>query len=170
MMAIARTLIEVGATDRDLYLFDTYEGMTAPTKRDRDLWSRSAADLLGRTRKREGDTVWSLATEEEVRSNMAQTGYPMDRVHLVRGTVEETLPRAAPPAIALLRLDTDWYESTLHELRQLYPRLARGGALAIDDYGYWQGAREATDEYFASQDVRPILQRVDFTCRAGVKP
>jgi hypothetical protein len=94
----------------------------------------------------------------------------MERVHLIQGKVEETLPGGAPERIALLRLDTDWYESTRHELVHLYPRLAREGVLVIDDYGHWQGARKATDEYFATLAEQPLLHRVDYTCRVCTKP
>ncbi|HSR89761.1 MAG TPA: TylF/MycF/NovP-related O-methyltransferase, partial [Gemmatimonadales bacterium] len=78
-------------------------------------------------------------------------------------------PDAAPSTISLLRLDTDWYESTRHELTHLFPRLSPGGVLIIDDYGHWQGARKATDEYFARHSVRMLLNRIDYTGRIGVK-
>jgi hypothetical protein len=97
------------------------------------------------------------------------TGYPAERVHLVRGPVEETLPAAAPERLALLRLDTDWYASTRHELEHLYPRLVDGGVLIVDDYGHWQGARQAVDEYFAGTAPPPLLHRIDYTARIGVK-
>jgi O-methyltransferase len=75
-----------------------------------------------------------------------------------------------PEQIALLRLDTDWYESTYHELVHLYPRLAPGGVLIVDDYGFWRGSREATDQYFREQSVPTLLTRVDHTARMAVKP
>ena len=71
--------------------------------------------------------------------------------------------------IALLRLDTDWYESTLHELEHLYPRLGRGGVIIIDDYGHWQGARKAVDEYVSRNRLRLLLTAVDYTGRVAVK-
>jgi hypothetical protein len=88
----------------------------------------------------------------------------------VSGPVETTLPAQAPDRLALLRLDTDWYASTRHELEQLYPRLVREGVLIVDDYGHWEGAREAVDEYFAANGPAPLLQRVDYTGRMAVKP
>jgi hypothetical protein len=91
-------------------------------------------------------------------------------MHFVRGKVEDTLPGRAPDSISLLRLDTDWYESTRHELEHLYPRLVKGGVIIIDDYGHWQGARRATDEYLAANDVGLLLNRIDYTARIGVKP
>ena len=83
--------------------------------------------------------------------------------------MEETIPGRAPERIALLRLDTDWYESTRHELEHLWERLEPGGVLIIDDYGHWAGAREAVDEFFAKRSDAPLLTRVDYTGRIGVK-
>ena len=91
----------------------------------------------------------------------------MDRVHLIAGRVEETLPAKAPDRLALLRLDTDFYASTSHELAHLYPRLSAGGVLILDDYGAWQGARQAVDEYF--EDAAVLLHRLDWTGRLLVK-
>src|SRR6185436_8666218 len=115
MMVAALTLIELGDTSRDLYLFDTFDGMSAPTEKDRSVWGTRATDLLSQTRK-EGSSVWCAAGLEDVRANLHTVGYPEDRIHYVVGRVEDTLPSHAPPTIALLRLDTDWYESTYHEL------------------------------------------------------
>ncbi len=102
-------------------------------------------------------------------ANLAATGYDAQRLHYVKGKVEDTIPSAAPEQIAILRLDTDWYASTRHELEHLYPRLARGGVLIIDDYGHWEGARRAVDEYFATQQVAILLNRLDQTGRIAIK-
>jgi len=104
-----------------------------------------------------------------VRKAVLGTGFDPSRVHFVKGKVEDTLPSQAPERIGLLRLDTDWYESTRHELEHLYPRLVSGGVIIIDDYGHWQGARKATDEYLAGHRVPLLLNRVDYTARIGVK-
>ena len=165
-MAAALMLLELGAAPRDLRLFDTFEGMSAPTDADRRARDAAAADRLLETSKRD-EKIWCYSSLEEVRANLASTGYPPDRVAFVQGKVEETLPAAAPDEIAILRLDTDWYESTRHELEHLFPRLAPGGVLIIDDYGAWEGARKAVDEYFAGSPI--LLNRIDETGRIAVK-
>jgi len=104
-----------------------------------------------------------------VQANLGRTGYPAERIHYVKGKVEETIPATLPSRIALLRLDTDWYESTRHELQHLYPLLSTHGVLIIDDYGHWQGARQAVDEYFAASAEPVFLHRVDYTARLVVK-
>jgi O-methyltransferase len=164
MMAAARTLMRLG-TERDLYLFDTFQGMPPPTSFDADLHG-IPADILLKT----NPLTTAIAPFEEVSRNMFSTGY--DRIHIkfVRGKVEDTIPDQAPGEIAFLRLDTDWYESTKHELVHLFPRLAKGGILIIDDYGHFIGAKKAVDEYFLELGVPVFLNRIDYTGRLAVKP
>jgi O-methyltransferase len=167
MMAVALALMARGDTSRDLWLFDTFEGMSPPTAADRALDGESAQAQLARAARDE--PVWAAASLEDVQANLASTGYPSERIHYVKGKVEDTIPGAGPDQIALLRLDTDWYESTRHELTHFYPRLARHGVLIIDDYGHWQGARKAVDEYFAAGHGPVFLHRVDYTARLVIK-
>lgn len=169
MMAAALTLIEGGDVSRDLHMFDTFEGMAPPTDRDVSVDGQSASALLSSHEKMEIDSVWCYATLDHVRNAMSMTGYGVDRIHYAKGKVEETIPQHAPADIALLRLDTDWYESTRHELEHLFPRLVKGGVLIIDDYGHWQGAREAVDEYLEKNGIKLLLNRIDYTGRIAVK-
>jgi len=164
MMAVALTLANARNADRDLYLFDTYEGMTKPTAVDgqhaRTTWSE---------RQTASHNTWAYAGLKEVRTNIASTGYPTDRVHYIVGKVEETVPSSAPDSIAILRLDTDWYESTKHELEHLFPRLSKGGVLIIDDYGTYPGARKAVDEYISDRRLSLFLNRIDADARLAIK-
>lgn len=176
MLAVALRLLELGHTDRDLYLFDTFEGMSEPTEEDVSDYSPPALEAWEEAEE-ENRRVYGgffdadLFDEASVRARLIDSGYPADRMHFVRGKVEDTIPGVLPSPIALLRLDTDWYESTRHEMEHLYPQLVRGGVLIVDDYGHWKGCRQAVDEYFARPEhPRPLLQRVDYTCRQGVKP
>ena len=168
MMVAARTLKELGVTDRQLYLFDTFEGMSAPTAEDVSFRGESAATLLSKSVDN-ADWIRAHSTLDEVKSNIRKAGYPEERISFVKGKVEDTIPGNAPERIALLRLDTDWYESTYHELLHLYPRLCPGGVLIIDDYGHWAGARKAVDNYFAKQKLKPLLHRIDYSGRICIK-
>jgi hypothetical protein len=169
MQIAARTLLALGDTSRELHLFDTFEGMPPPSERDtRRSDERAAAELLAEESRAES-LVWAVATLEDVKHGMEQVGYPADRVHYVQGRVEETIPGQAPEQISILRLDTDWYESTKHELDHLYPRLSSGGVVMFDDYGYWEGAREAVDEWLDATGERLLLMRMG-TGRLAVKP
>ncbi len=166
MHAVAHTLCSLGVTDRELYLFDTFSGMTDPTERDRR-GKTTAGELLAKAAK--DQDVWAVASLDDVKAGIDTLDYPRDRFHFVQGPVEETVPANAPETIALLRLDTDWYESTKHELEHLYDRLVPGGILIVDDYGSWQGAKDATDEYLARLENPPMLVRAG-RGRIGVKP
>ncbi len=168
MVAAAKTLINAGDASRELYLYDTFEGMPPPTELDRSKDGESAASLLAADAA--DGNVRAIAPLDVVKAAMATSGYYHARIHYVKGKVEDSIPGTIPDRIALLRLDTDWYESTKHELEHLYPRLVPGGALIIDDYGHWQGARRAVDEYFAALRPAPLLSAVDQTGRVGVKP
>jgi O-methyltransferase len=156
MQAMAWTLLAEGAKDRDLHLFDTFEGMPPPGEHDRRTKDSMAADHLLEQHDL-SHPVWAYAGLEDVRQGMAETGYPEERIHFVPGMVEDTIPNQAPDRIAVLRLDTDWYASTRHELEHLYPRLVPGGVLLLDDYGYWDGARRATEEFLATIDDKLLL-------------
>ena len=168
MQAVARTLVAAGAADRELHLFDTFEGMPPPSEADRRIRSGPTAEQMLAEQPRTG-LVWAIASLEDVQAGMAQTGYPESLVHYHPGRVQDTIPGGAPERIALLRLDTDWYESTKHELEHLYDRLTPGGVLIIDDYDYWEGSRKAVDEFVAETGARLLLVPID-TGRIAVKP
>ena len=155
MQAVAYTLLSQGVADRELHLFDTFEGMPEPTERDRRFDGEPAVQLLERNAKTAN--IWAIANIEDVEAAMAETGYPPERITLHQGMVEDTIPGQAPDQIALLRLDTDWYDSTKHELAHLYDRVPSGGVVIFDDYGYWQGARQAVDEFLESREERLLL-------------
>lgn len=168
MHAAARTLDKLGKHDRDLYLYDTFEGMTEPTAKDIGPDGRLAADRMA-TADRDKSLVWAKASLEDVQQGFEQVPYPAERVHYVKGPVEQTIPGSLPSQIAILRLDTDWYESTTHELTHMYDLLVPGGVLMIDDYGWWQGSRLATDEFLDRTGEKLLLLRTG-SGRAAVKP
>jgi len=171
MMVVAHALLEKGVKDRHLYLFDTYEGLPKPDEnKDVDIWGNRAIDGWRPLSVDDEKSGWANAGLDEVRENLLSTSYPADHIHFVKGMVERTIPEHAPQEIALLRLDTDWYESTKHELYHLYPRLAPQGVMIIDDYGHFKGAREAVDEFIATHRISGLLNRVDYSGRLMIKP
>jgi O-methyltransferase len=167
MQAVAYTLLSRGVTDRELHLFDTFEGMPTPSERDRRYDGEPAVTLLDRNPKTAN--IWAIASLDDVEAAMTETGYPAEQVHLHPGLVEGTIPEEAPDRIALLRLDTDWYDSTKHELEHLYDRVPSGGIVIFDDYGYWQGARQAVDEFLHSRGEQLLLVPAA-SGRVAVKP
>jgi hypothetical protein len=169
MMAAALALKSLDTQDRDLHLFDTFEGMTKPQDEDVDVLGNQAESTFAKMQTGDNSSSWCLATLPDVQAAMASTGYDMRNVHFHKGRVEATIPDAAPSKIALLRLDTDWYDSTLHELEHLYPRLSPGGILILDDYRRWLGSRKATDEYVEAHAPSLFLSRIDDTGAVAVK-
>lgn len=168
-MAMAHALIRMGSERRDLYLYDTFSGMTAPSDVDISIHGEAAHQRFSETKISDDASDWCLSPLEEVKQNLFNTGYDKEKIHLIKGRVEDTIPKNIPDKIALLRLDTDWYESTKHELVHLFPLLAPNGVLIIDDYGHWEGARKAVDEYLSDNKIKILLNRIDYTGRIAVK-
>lgn len=158
----------LGDTTRHLHLYDTYDGMPEPTAHDKDFGDKPAAQAL---QEAGGETFSELyrATLDEVQRNVSAIEYPSAQTHYIVGRVEETLQHSVPKQISILRLDTDWYESTYCELTTLFPQLVPGGVLIIDDYGHWKGARDATDRYLAESESPILLNRIDQTGRIAIK-
>lgn len=171
MMLAAKTLMESNNTNYDLYLFDTFEGTTKPTNVDEDYLGNSM--LTTWEKEFEGKEKMAASADyaslEEVQKNLFSTEYLREKIHFIKGKVEDTIPENAPEKIAILRLDTDWYESTKYELEHLFPRLSSGGILIIDDYGHFKGSKKAVDEYFVKNKIKYFLNRIDYTGRLIVK-
>lgn len=174
VLAMILTLQRLGINDRELWLYDTFTGMTEPTEHDTSSSGEPATEIWADAAERGQRAFFpwfdpEVFGLEQVRAVLGETGYPEHLIHFVVGPVEETIPGEVPEQIAVLRLDTDWYESTHHELVHLYPRLLTGGVLLIDDYGRWDGARKAVDEYLTEQQATLMLHRTDTAGRAAIK-
>ncbi|MDZ7839289.1 MAG: TylF/MycF/NovP-related O-methyltransferase [Gammaproteobacteria bacterium] len=174
-MIAMMTLRHHGVDNRPIYLFDTFEGMTNPSDIDVDLHGRSGQKLLEREEP-ETSLTWAKCSVEDVKRNLAAVDYPFENVHLINGDVRTSLEQTSTGAIALLRLDTDFYDSTMAELRHLYPRLLQHGVILIDDYGHWRGCRRAVDEFFITssteashEPIRPFFHSIDYTARIGIR-
>lgn len=170
VMAVAKTLLALKSYDKKLYLFDTFEGMSKPTEFDVSYSDRHiAVKEFENLKINDSSSNWSRIELDEVMSNVFSTGYNKEKFHFIKGKVEDTIPKFSPEKISILRLDTDWYESTRHELIHLFPRLVKGGVIIIDDYGFWKGAKKAVDEYFEENNIGILLNRIDSTGRIGIK-
>lgn len=154
------SLIMAEAHDRTVWMYDTFTGMAEPTEYDyKGSYKGERFDAIKRYNsvKREGYTDWVYGSFDGVKDAIDKSGLSKSRFNLVQGKVEDTIPMKMPEKIALLRLDTDFYESTKHELEHLYPRLSAGGILIVDDYGSWAGSRKAVDEYFEKISPKPLM-------------
>lgn len=167
LMLAALTAQKMNRYDKRIYAYDTYEGMTEPMGIDVNVNGLRATSYFSEISDG-GNSAWCQASMEEVRANLLSTAYPEEKLVFVKGKVEETIPKQLPSQISLLRLDTDWYESTYHELTHLFPLLAPRGVIIIDDYGHWKGQRKAVDEYFQKNGICLLLQRVEYSGRMAV--
>lgn len=171
MVAACTKLMKLGKTNRKIFLFDTFEGMPPPSNNDKQFDGLEAAQFL--TINEQGQKIgayWCIADLEDVQRNISGTGYPSENVVYIKGKVEDTLPDNRIGEIALLRLDTDWLESTYHELQCLYDQVVPGGIIIIDDYGHWQGAKKAVDTFLQERNIKSFLHRIDYSGRLLVKP
>jgi len=170
VIAAIKVLQNQNSFNRDVYLYDTFEGMTKPSKYDRrandsesalKLKWKASSEILQQKGYEGG--VAAAATIEDVQNGINLLKYPSNKIHFIKGKVESTLYdiRNLPSKIALLRLDTDWYESTKVELEVLWPLLSSNGVLILDDYDYWDGCKKAVDEYFFSINENPFKIRMD---------
>lgn len=167
-MVSALTMLKMGNNNRNIYLYDTYSGMPEPTKKDVDFKGKSSFKQWKKSEKK-NINGWCFSPLEEVQKNIFSTGYPKKNLYFVKGKVEDTIPQTIPKTISILRLDTDWYESTYHELEHLFPRLSKNGVLILDDYGHWKGSKDAVDQYFQENNINILLNRIDYTGRMGIK-
>ncbi len=169
IMAAIKVLQGLKDERRSMYLYDTFEGMVAPGDHDTKIDGTNAQEAFEKYKINKDSSTWCRSDIEEVKEALYSTGYDRSKIHFVKGKVEETIPQIIPEKIALLRLDTDWYESTKHELVHLFPRLAPGGVLILDDYGSWFGAQKAVNEYFSENNINIFLSRIDNTGRVAIK-
>lgn len=169
-MLIAKMLFNRNINNRKIYLYDTFEGMSEPTNLDITIDNDDAKVMLKRNVNNREESVWCLADLTDVKRNLKSTEFPESNLVYIKGKVEDTLPTKIPNGkISLLRLDTDWYESTKHELNILFPMLTENGVLIVDDYGYWKGCRQAVDEYFETNNFPVLMNRIDSTGRIILK-
>lgn len=167
------TLLSLGVTDRKIYLFDTFKGMVGLSENDyklnREGYTYSYNMSRQRSMQREGYNLRCFSPTDSVKEYLLKTGYPEEMLIFVEGDVVDTIPTEKINEISFLRLDTDWYISTKHELDNLYPLLTAGGVFVQDDYGSWAGAKKAVDEYFFENDDSPILFRMGNSEVATIK-
>jgi len=168
---IAAKIFDMYKINKKVYLFDTFTGMTKPTKHDLRTSDKTLMLTKYLSLQQKDYTDWAYASIEEVKENFKKVHLLKDNVVFVKGEVEKTLDLSIniPNVISFLRLDTDWYESTKKELNILYDKLVPGGILVIDDYGHFNGARKAVDEYFKKHSPAPFLSLIDNGARIGVK-
>ena len=155
--------LQAAGQERDIYMYDTFKGLTEPGEYDYTAdtaviykMSKDVVHEEWNTRRVSDDTnLWCYTPLQTVQQHLESTGYNKEKLHYIVGDVMKTLqePTNIPDKIAILRLDTDWYESSKVELEVLYPNVVSGGVIIFDDYYHWDGQRRATDDYFKKMGI-----------------
>ncbi len=168
---LAKKIFERLGAEKKVWMFDTFGGMTEPTEFDIAAKSKESAKAKYQISQRKFHNEWCYASLEDVKDNCLKSNLDLNSFNFVKGDVCKTLTDKGnlPNEISILRLDTDWYESTKAELDILYPILSKGGVLIIDDYGHWEGSRKAVDEYFNGAKYKPLFNVIDYTGRSAIK-
>jgi O-methyltransferase len=150
-------MMSSGAPAREVWAFDSFEGLPEAGPRDPD----RAGELVGQL----------VASEQKVREAFTRFASP-ERLHVVKGWFKESFPEAAPAVaqVAILHADGDWYESVKLTLETFEPKVSPGGFVVIDDYGHWEGAKEAALGYRAERGITAPLVEVDYTATFWRKP
>lgn len=152
-------------------MFDTFEGMTEPSSLDIANETEVSAKIKFVDNQKTTHNEWCYASLEDVKKNCVNANLNLETISFIKGDVCQTLKSEInlPNAISVLRLDTDFYNSTKTELDVLYPKLSDRGVLIVDDYGRWKGSRKAVDEYFSVKKNKPLFNVVDKSCRSSIK-
>ena len=154
--ALMASICTRSSQDRKIWLFDSFEGLPQPTEND--------------GQKAQGCYWWCHGDLSMVKGILGKLGIPESRTRIVKGWFHDTFPSVDIPAIALLHIDADWYESVKLCFERFYDSVRPGGFIVIDDYGHWEGARRATDEFLEKRAIDARLVRVDYTGRYFRKP
>ena len=155
--------------NRKIFAYDTFSGMSQPGSFDLNVNNEKAATIVNKLKKKGVDSKKNIILTEcdlkDVKKNFKENTKKNNNLICIKGEVEKTLKikKNLPKKISLLRLDTDWYQSTKTELEVLFPLLSKNGILIIDDYGYWKGSKKAVDEYFKYKKIN--LFKIDYTAR-----
>lgn len=143
--------------ERDFFLYDTYEGFIRIT--DEQDFKGNSIKNYDLSKYKSQDCRINV-----VRERMLKTHILPENLFLIQGMIQDTKDVICPNSIAVLRIDCDLYEPTLVSLEAFYDLLAIGGFLILDDYGYWQGAKQAVDEFFNNKGMGHDLKAVDQSC------
>lgn len=149
-------------TKRKVWVADSFKGLPEPTVGyDKELKSYNSAMMQDK----DGFNLFSVS-KDVVMDNFREFGLLDVNVHFLEGWFSETLPNARIRTLALMRLDGDYYESTMTSLQYLYPKLSKGGYVIVDDYGEtkWTACKEAVDQYRKEKKISAPIIQVDSKC------
>lgn len=161
--AVMAFVADTFTSGRKIWLFDSFEGLPEPTREDGVLARTYAGERIEGRMRSIDKCVGPLEDVKKIFFEILQI--PKESVVIKKGWFQDTLPvsKNEMGKIAILRLDGDWYESTKVCLENLYDKVVPGGYVIIDDYGHWEGAKRALEEFFQKRNIKPELTKIDYT-------
>jgi hypothetical protein len=151
------------------WMFDTFTGMPEPTEVDR----------AGSGRKHASDMKHLGMPDDDSRTYgiccdfLHASDYPKAKIHIIQGLFEDTFPVYSKQIekVSILHVDCDFYESVKISLETFYDKVVSGGYIILDDYGFWEGAKKAVDEFMEEREIdKKLLKKVDRIGRWFPKP
>jgi len=167
---ICDTIIKSNYSLRHIFMFDTFNGNTMPSEKDYTIYNNRSnvhytnqqiVNICKNHRVNHNGKNLCEESLDTVKNNIKNTNYPEEYLHFIEGDIMETLhnPINIPNEIAILRLDTDWYDSSKLELQKLFKNVVEGGVIILDDYYLWNGQKEATDEFLKENNIDCIIKQ-----------
>lgn len=151
---MSAALVEIGGPNRDYFFFDSFEGLPPAKEIDGEGALAYQADTAS-----EHYRDNCAATLEEFNATIAKTGNSSGRIRAIKGFFDQTLPHFTPKPIALLRLDGDWYDSTIVCIAKFWDHVAPGGMILIDDYYMWDGCSRAVHDFLSSRKATERIRQ-----------
>lgn len=151
----AVTARAIGEVHRPFWLYDSFVGMPVPGDLDGEAAKQWAGKCVG--------------SPERVREILSVAGQPADLIRVKKGWFLDTFAEPLPECIAYLHIDADWFESVKLALDTFYDRVSDGGVIILDDFGYWEGCREAFYDFCRRRDLKPLLERCGSSQASWVK-
>jgi O-methyltransferase len=167
------TILKNNFKIRDIYMYDTFSGLPEPGEHDfsNSLNREELLKIWVSMKTGDNTNAFCYCSLEQAKKYVNSTNYPQDKLHFIKGDVLETLNKKEniPDKICILRLDTDWYDSSKYELEKLYNNVVDGGIVILDDYFEWNGQRKATDEFFKENNINKKIIQVNDHCGYFIK-
>jgi len=151
---MSAAMLELGGQSRHYRFFDSFAGLPLASSIDGAAALEWQADPTG-------DNYHDncTASRAEFEATIALAGVPADHIHIYEGLFDDTAPRAETGRIAVLRLDGDWYDSTMTCLQAFWDKVMPGGLVIVDDYGVWDGCTRAVHDFLSQRSASEALCR-----------
>jgi len=151
---MSAAMSELCGSERNYFLFDSFEGL--PPAIDND-----GKDAIDWQKNRDSEFYYDNCKAEMKYAEAALILSGAKNAELVRGWFNETIHKTNTGPIAILRLDADWYESTMTCLNELYPKVSSGGLILIDDYNFWEGCSKAVHDYLSRNNLSDRIHQTE---------